>query len=161
MIQLNRTPIRIFIDMDGVMCDIAAAYQRIWADNPEIQFPQSVPGIFLNLDPIAGAKESIARLRQDSRFDVWILSAPSVRNPHCYTEKRLWVEKHFDYAFAKRLVLATDKGLLKGDVLVDDFAEGKGQDRFEGLLIQFGTAQYPDWDCVEAALYAQADQSGD
>lgn len=152
MSDLKRPPVRVYIDMDGVMCDIAAAYRRVWAKDPAVEYPQSIPGIFLSLDPIDGAKESIGRLRGDPRFDVWVLSAPSVRNPHCYTEKRLWIEQHFDYQFAKRLILCTDKGLLIGDVLVDDFANGKGQDRFDGQLIQFGTTKYPDWMCVESEL---------
>ena len=150
--QANRKSLRVYIDMDGVLCDIKAAYLEVWERDPQIEFPQSIPGIFLGLRPIPGALEVVNRLRWDTRFDVWILSAPSVKNPHCYTEKRLWVERHFDYQFAKRLILATDKSLLIGDVLVDDFDSGKGQDRFSGRLLHFGSGQFPNWRQVEETL---------
>jgi hypothetical protein len=103
-------------------------------------------GFFENLEPIDGAIESINQLRK--QFDVYILTAPSNRNPHCYTEKRLWIEKHFDYEFTERLIISSNKSLLKGDFLIDDYAEGKGQESFGGELIQFGTEKYPDWQAV-------------
>ncbi len=136
----------LHVDMDGVLCDIAKAYRWVYENRPEVEFPQSVPGLFENLDPIDGAIDAVATLR--SQYDVWILSAPSVRNPNCYQEKRIWVEKHFDYELAKRLILCTNKGLLKGDFMIDDHSEGKGQEVFDGELILFGSDLFPDWKSV-------------
>jgi 5'-nucleotidase len=66
-----------------------AGYERVRAIHPGIAFPQSVPGIFENLDPMPLAVDAVNRLRENDALDVWILSAPSVRNPHCYAKKRI------------------------------------------------------------------------
>ncbi len=143
--------------MDGVLCDIAAAYQAAARTHPDVAFPQSIPGLFASLDAIPGAIEAVAALRRDPRLDVWILSAPSTRNPACYSEKRIWVEKVFDYPLAKRLILASDKSLLRGDILIDDNISGKGQERFEGELIHFGSARYPTWSSVLEYLHQRVE----
>jgi 5'-nucleotidase len=83
-------------------------------------------------------------------LDVHILTAPSIYNPLCYTEKRLWVEDHLGFDAVNRLIIAPDKSLLRGDVLIDDQAEGRGQDCFKGSLMLFGSKQCPDWEtCVQ------------
>lgn len=147
-LQRGSSPLRVFVDMDGVLCDIAAAYQEAARTHPHVAFPQSIPGLFASLSVIPGAIEAMAALRSNPRLDVWILSAPSTRNPLCYSEKRIWVERVFDYPLAKRLVLASDKSLLRGDVLIDDNVSGKGQERFEGELIHFGSGRFPTWASV-------------
>lgn len=136
--------------MDDVLGAYAAAHTNAQRDNPEMTFPQGVPGFFLALAPIEGAIECVNELR--GLHDVFILTAPSTRNAHCYSEKRIWIERHFDYAFTKKLILSPDKGLLKGDYLVDDHVSGKGQERFEGMLIEFGSDSFPDWNTVLAYL---------
>ena len=77
-----------------------------------------------------------------------MLTAPSTKNPLSYTEKRLWIENHFSYPFTERLIISPNKGLFKGDFLVDDNTSGKGQENFEGELIQFGSQSFPDWTSV-------------
>ena len=133
----------LYIDMDDVLCDYTSAYQMIKDEQSEIEFPQSVPGFFENLVPKVNAVDSFLQLTDS--FDVHILSAPSVYNPLCYTEKRLWVENHLGFEFTHKLILATNKGLLKGDYLIDDYIAGRGQVNFEGDLIHFGSDEYPDW----------------
>ncbi len=133
----------LYIDMDDVLCNYTSAFQIIKAQQPEVEFPQSVPGFFENLKPMSNAVKSFLELAD--RFDVHILSAPSVFNPFCYTEKRIWVEKHLGFEFTYKLILATNKGLLKGDYLIDDYVAGRGQENFEGELIHFGSDKYPDW----------------
>ena len=129
--------------MDDVLCNYTSAFKIIKAQQPEIEFPQSVPGFFENLEPKVDAVDSFFNLA--SRYDVHILSAPSVFNPLCYTEKRIWVEKYLGFEFTHNLILATNKGLLKGDYLIDDYVAGRGQEYFEGELIHFGSDKYPDW----------------
>lgn len=131
--------------MDDVMCDFSAAHRAKRMDEG-LDFPQRFPGFFRDLAPIPNAIHSVNILRE--RFDVYVLTAPSIRNPHCYSEKRIWIEEHFGLEFTNKLILSPNKGLLKGDFLVDDHAEGRGQENFEGELIQFGTAEYPDWSTV-------------
>lgn len=140
----------VYVDMDDVLCAYSASHAKALLDNPSVRFPQGTPGFFLALQPIEGAIDSVNELR--TTFDVYILSAPSTRNPHSYSEKRLWIEEHFDYALTKRLILCPHKGLLKGDYLIDDHASGKGQEQFDGTLIEFGSAEFPDWTAVLAFL---------
>lgn len=137
---------RIYVDMDDVMCQFSAARREALRNEPHIEYPQSVPGFFLGLKPISGAVETVNRLRAD--FDVYVLTAPSTRNPHCYTEKRLWIENQFDYPFTKRLIISPNKALLKGNFLIDDHTEGTGQEDFDGTVIHFGSDAFPDWSAV-------------
>ena len=144
----------IHVDMDGVMCQLKSkeglslkdTYKKAMQDNPGITFPPPIPGFFENLDPIPGAIDAVNQLR--SWADVFILTAPPVKSPLCYTEKRLWIEKHFDLDFCEKLIITAHKELVMGDILIDDYTHGKGQDKFEGRLIHFGSEQYPDWDVV-------------
>ena len=48
----------------------------------------------------------------------------------------------------KQLIISPHKGLNKGHYLIDDRSNGQGQDEFEGLLIQFGSEAFPDWQTV-------------
>ena len=74
----------LYVDMDDVLCDYTSAYNTIKAQRPDIEFPQSLPGFFENLEPMDNAVLSFLDLAK--RFDIHILSAPSVFNPLCYTE---------------------------------------------------------------------------
>ena len=143
----------VYVDMDDVLCNYTRAQTQMRRQSPEVVYPQSVPGFFLNLEPLAGAIRAVTKLRE--AFEVYILTAPSTRNPHSYTEKRLWIEQHFDYAFTKRLILSPNKGLLKGDYLIDDRSSGNGQENFEGKLLQFGTATFPNWIAIEDYFLSQ------
>ncbi|WDP93177.1 MAG: hypothetical protein HUN04_06025 [Desulfobacter sp.] len=134
----------IYIDMDGVICKLTNKDLRMLIKQGHKHFP---PDFFLSLEPMPGAIEAVNRLR--SMADVYILTAPSVRNPLCYTEKRLWIEKQFDLELCHRLIISPNKALLKGDILIDDNIRGKGQDGFEGKLIHFGSEDCPDWDAVD------------
>jgi 5'(3')-deoxyribonucleotidase len=51
-------------------------------------------------------------------------------------------------SITEKLIISPNKGLLKGDILIDDIVEGKGQEHFEGELIHFGSAKFPDWESV-------------
>ena len=128
------------------MCDFTTAHTAALRSNPDVEFPQGVEGFFRSLVPIPNAIASISVLRE--LHDVYVLTAPSTRNVHCYTEKRIWIEQHFGYDFTKKLIISPNKGLLKGDYLVDDHRSGKGQERFEGMLVEFRSAEFPDWDAV-------------
>ncbi len=132
--------------MDDVLCDYTGAHGAALLAWPHVKFPQGVEGFFRDLHPMLGAIDAVNRLRSVS--NLFVLTAPSTRNPLSYTEKRIWIEEHFDYEFTKRLILSPDKGLLKGDFLIDDHIDGKGQERFEGKLIHFGTDAFPNWQSV-------------
>ena len=146
--SLRRNRMIVYIDMDDVLCHFESDKQRQIEANPDIAFPQSIPGFFENLKPIDGAIESVKKLIQSENFSPYILTAPSILNPHCYTEKRLWVEKYFGMDFVDKLIICSNKGLLKGDVLIDDYIEGRGQENFEGEFIHFGSEEFPNWEII-------------
>lgn len=142
----------VFIDMDDVLCDYAKAHKQHLLVHPEVTYPQSQYGFFTSLEPIEGGVENVKLLINDNRFSPYILTSPSYMNPLCYTEKRVWIERYFGLEFTQRLIISADKSLMKGDVLIDDNAQGNGQEKFDGTLIQFGTAEYPSWTKVMKRL---------
>ena len=144
---------RIYIDMDDVLCAYTSGFEEGRMKIPSIQYPQSCEGFFKNLQPLKGAVESVNSLRGSEVFEVYILTAPSTRNPHSYTEKRLWVEEYFDYEFTKNLIMCSNKSLLKGDLLIDDHASGRGQEHFEGDFIHFGQGIHDNWQSVMNTIY--------
>lgn len=138
----------IYIDMDDVLCDFTGAYNEHIQSCPKMKYPQAQVDFFRNLKPIKGAIKAFHKLSKLPNTDVYILSAPSEYNPISYMEKRIWVEKHLGFETVSRLILSPNKALLKGDYLIDDHTEGKGQDQFEGKLINFGSDEFPDWKAV-------------
>ena len=144
--------VRIYIDLDGTVCDIKKAVNdfrekntHLNTDSIQFKYPWSLPGFFLNLEPIPGAIENANQLISD--YDVWFLSRPSFKNTHSYTEKAEWVKNHFGYEMQKKLILCGDKSLLTGRILIDD-AENANQRGFMGIWLKIGSDQYPTWETV-------------
>ena len=142
----------VYIDMDDVLCDFTKEAKKDLKANPGIQFPQSQYGFFTKLPPLTGAIEAVHALLASAHYEPYILTAPSIYNPLCYTEKRVWVENHLGLEMVNRLIISPNKSLLKGDYLIDDNNTGRFQDEFEGQLLQFGTSAYPDWAAVREFL---------
>ena len=139
---------RIYVDMDGVLCDYWKRFHELQTNM--IRLPQTTYGFYTSLEPIEDAIETFNWLNEN--FDVWILTRPSYQNPMCYTEKRVWVEKYFGLEVAKKLIICWDKGLLKGDFLIDDTINVESkldlQTKFEGEFMHFGSEKTPDWKAV-------------
>jgi len=140
----------LYIDMDETLCDYFTPWHQAKKQKPDIAFSQSQTGFFLNLQPIDDAINAVNHLRK--HYEVYVLTAPSYKNPHCYTEKRLWIEKYFDLEFTRQLIICEYKNLLSGQILIDDNVSGKGQEHFQGRLMQFGSEQYPNWAAILDAL---------
>ena len=134
-----------YIDMDDTLCDFRGAFMREISKNKNIGYPQSQLKFFENLEPIEGAIGAYHILKR--HFDVRILTRPSIINPLCYMEKRLWVEKHLGFEECKNLFIAPDKTLLRGDYLIDDNPQ-KGLLVPEWKQILFGSEEFPDWEAV-------------
>ena len=143
----------IYVDMDDVIADYSSSYIHHQETMPNIEFPQSIVGFFETLNPIDGAIDAVNALINSESFDPYILTAPSTRNPLSYKEKRVWIENNFGYEFCKKLIICSNKGLLKGDILIDDNLTGKGQDKFEGKVLHFGSNEYPNWQSIQNTLY--------
>ena len=133
---------RIFIDMDGVLCDFYGAAKKALQDNPKQQFPQSQWGFFLNLKPLPGAIESFKLLSE--HFDVWVLTRPSYMNINCYSEKAYWIMENLGLEALKKTIMSCDKSIVKGSYLIDDQNNAK-QSEFDGIWIKFGDDMCPNW----------------
>jgi 5'-nucleotidase len=142
----------IYIDMDEVLAEFYKARSEALIRNPKMPYPQAEYGFFLNLEPILGAVSAVKALIESEEYDVYILTAPSIQKPLCYTEKRVWIEKYFGLDFTNKLIISPNKSLLKGDILIDDNKEDKGQEDFEGELIHFKSLSFPDWSIVRKYL---------
>lgn len=136
---------RIFVDMDGVLCDFFGPFLKSREENPGLKYPHSKIGYFKTLEPIPGAIEAFNELKK--HYDVWILTRPSFKNIHCFTEKAEWVLEFLGYDVLEKLIICGDKSLLKGDYLIDDNGQ-HGQRDFEGEWIEFASKEFPDWTSV-------------
>lgn len=132
---------QVFIDMDGVLADFDRAKLHYKKIDPSLEYPQATPGFFYHLEPVHGAIWSVKALEEVFNHEVLFLTAPSAKNPHCWTEKANWIEKHFGFQYLNKLVITERKELLwaPGRVLIDDYACGKGQEYWasKNSLIQF------------------------
>lgn len=135
---MDKKPI-LYVDMDDTICNYKLIHSIKLEKNPEIKFPQSQYGFFLFLPPIDDAIWFLNILKEN--YDIWILTRPSVQNPLCYTEKRVWVEKHLGMEWCHKLIISPDKALLKGDLLIDDVL----WENFEGEQIQYGKGEFTSW----------------
>lgn len=131
----------VYIDMDGVLCDYKGHFIKMVQENPKIPYPQSQYGFYVALPEIEGAIEAYKKLEE--KYDVWILTRPSYKNPLCYSEKRVWVEQHLSKEHCKKLIICYEKSLLRGSYLIDD-----NKYNFEGECILFGSDEFPNWSSV-------------
>lgn len=142
----------VYIDMDDVLCNFTEEYNKKLELMPDVMFPQSQYGFFTKLLPLPGSIDAVQAFLDSDKYDPYILTAPSVKNPLCYTEKRVWVENHLGFEMVNRLIISPNKSLLKGDYLIDDNNYGRFQNEFEGQLLQFGTSDFPDWTAIREYL---------
>jgi 5'(3')-deoxyribonucleotidase len=141
----------VFVDMDGVVADFDKT-ATIWAERMGIT-PQEFkdnkhyrqPKFYAELELIPGAKEAVMELGRF--YDVRFLSAPSWGNPDSFTEKRIWIEKHFGEFAHKKMDLTFRKDLAMGHYLIDDRTK-YGAGKFIGKHIQFGIDPFHTWDDV-------------
>lgn len=73
---------------------------------------------FADLPVIPGAVEGINALAEVA--DVWICTKPLEANTNCRDGKAQWVREHLGTEWEKRLIIAPDKSLIVGDILLDD-----------------------------------------
>ena len=149
----------LYIDMDGVVANFEKAISHHYPDwntlseemKASVTDPVcgNIPHFFLDLEPIDGSIESIQKL--SGIYDTYFLSAAMWNVPQSYTEKRLWIEKHFGNAFRKRLILTHRKDLNMGHYLIDD-RNSHGAVDFKGMHILFGSIEFPDWKTTEEFL---------
>ena len=152
----------VYIDMDNVLVDFQSGLDRMpedvkkeYADDGTGKpHYDDIPGIFSLMEPMPGAIEAIHELNKF--FDLYILSTAPWLNPSAWSDKLEWVQRYFgkdkDSIFYKRLIISHHKDLNRGDFLIDD-RKRNGAKEFQGELIEFGSAKYPDWPTVVEYLY--------
>ena len=145
---------KLFFDMDGVLVDFQSGIDKL-SDETKKEYEgrlDEVPGIFSLMDPMPGAIEAVKQLSEC--YDVYILSTAPWKNPSAWSDKIVWITKHFGDMFKKRVILTHCKHLVDGDYLVDDRAKN-GASEFPGKWIQFGSKNYPGWEEVVQYLISE------
>ncbi|SMO51600.1 5' nucleotidase, NT5C type [Fodinibius sediminis] len=137
----------IYVDMDNVLVDFPWGIDQL-SDDTRREYQgkfDEIPNFFRDLPPVDGAIDGFHRL--SGRYDTYILSTSPWNNPSAWTDKLLWVKDHLPEVGHKRLILSHHKNLNQGDYLIDDRkANGAGQ--FPGKHLQFGSAEFPDWEAI-------------
>ena len=112
----------LYIDLDGVVADFVSAMNSHPSRNqpPYDLDPDTIPGLFRNLEPIKDAIASVNKLLNSDKYEVYILSTAPWNNPSAWTDKRLWIEEQFGDKINRKLILTHRKDLVKGDILIDD-----------------------------------------
>lgn len=77
------------------------------------------PGFFEKLEPMPGAIEGFNALRKMGHDVIVATSIPEVA-VHAFDGKRRWMRKHFPDWSMKNFISCSRKGLLTGDLLIDD-----------------------------------------
>jgi len=145
----NGKLVRIYVDMDNVLCDYSLMYEKMLEKEPDIKYPQSQYKFFEDLEPILDAVESYKKL--SNHYDMRILTAPSIENRLCYTEKANWVFKYFGLDVLENLNISCDKSQFDGQFLIDDLLV-RGVSEFNHDInkehIHFGSKYFPNWETV-------------
>lgn len=81
-------------------------------------------GFYANLLPIPGAIDALREMARD--YAVKICTSPWLTNPTCIPDKIDWVARHLGDSWVDRMVFSKDKTIVKGDFLIDDKPEIKG-----------------------------------
>ena len=145
----------LYVDLDNTLVDFPSGIDRAHPDlraKHDGDFDE-IPGIFATMDPMPGAIEAYTEL--SAHFDTYILSTAPWANASAWHDKVLWVQRHFGFGKGsvayKRLILSHHKNLNRGHFLVDD-RKANGDGEFEGELIAYGSADFPDWATVTKYL---------
>jgi 5'-nucleotidase len=103
----NQQTARYFTDHMPIKAHRTAARQMIEA-----------AGWFNDLPVTPGALEGVRTLLERG-VDVWVCTKPLEANPTCRDDKGMWLRRHLP-ELEHKLILAPDKSMIRGDVLLDD-----------------------------------------
>ena len=111
---------------------------------PEINALFQEQGFFRSFVPIAGAIDALKEIQAEEGIEVFLCTAPIARSCYCQQEKVEWVRAHLDGSdgsasakrqrttdqgrtWVQRLVITSDKSLVRGDLLIDDAPVAKAE----------------------------------
>ena len=148
---MSKSPIRIAVDMDGVLADVATQFLRYHARDfgeekslgevagvEELDaFPHSrkhvyEPGFFRTAPVMPGSQETLKKL--NDRFEVFIVSA-ATEFPQSLPEKQSWLGEHFPFITWHQMVFCGSKTIIRADWMIDDHF--KNLDHFSGKTLLF------------------------
>lgn len=86
---------------------------------PLIEAICTAPGFYDSLAPIDGALNALAEL-VSAGFQVHICTTPLQSSKTCIAEKVEWIRTHLGESWLQKLIITSDKTLIKGDFLIDD-----------------------------------------
>lgn len=147
----------LYVDMDDTINLYTTHFIKL--REHQNHFPQAKEGFYIDIPPNEDAIKYVKLL--SSIYDIYFLTAPSLKNPHSYSEKRLWIEKYFGFDWVTKLIICNHKNLLMGDYLIDDLDCGKGQEGFTGELIQYTSSKFPTWEVIYEYLTKKQQQIKD
>ena len=142
--RLTATPL-VLVDMDGVLADLEAGFwrqfetyhpdgpKRVDADNRQFKLATQIdarwveavaaitnaPGFYASLPVVPGAAQALNAML-DAGWDVRICTAPLLTNPTCASDKFAWADQVLGQGWSRRVIIAKDKTLVRGDLLIDD-----------------------------------------
>jgi|TARA_B110000914_G_C15409540_1_gene421149 5'-nucleotidase len=137
----------LFIDMDGVIVDFLQSIDNHPEKDNYKGREDALPDVFLNALPMEHAIDSVGKLLDCGKYEVYIASTAPWATVESLTHKRVWIQKYFGDKLKKRLILTHRKDLLIGDYLIDDRLKN-GAGEFKGELLHFGYEKFPNWDSV-------------
>ena len=155
----------ILIDMDNTICDFdgevvrrftekfpgqtmlttSAATRKNWgiAEDVGESYSEEVKKIFResgfaeSLPPIAGAVNALKEMLAEG-YDVRLCTSPLIQAPHGAAEKLRWVRAHLGEEWVRRVVITSDKTLVRGAILIDDKIVVEGERVPKRMHIIFG-----------------------
>lgn len=137
---------RIHIDMDHCAVDFEKGKRNWLATFPDENYPHSHMEFWINLEPMPGFLESLRHL--EKKYDVFLLTAPSIRNRACWTGKAIWVFNNLGPAYLEKLIISYDKSQFSGAYLIDD-GNQNGQNKYNGQHIRFAHSnEFSSWPAV-------------
>jgi len=129
----------ILVDMDGILCRCVEKILRIhreeagvdatieqikgWHIGDYVDRGELInsyfdrPGFFRDLEPIPRAIPTMERLRH-AGHDLVVLTTPS--GGTSAQDKYAWLDQHLPWLGRQNVIMAKRKGLVRGDVLIDD-----------------------------------------
>ena len=107
----------LFIDMDGVIVDFMQSVKNHPDYKSETQEIDSLKDVFLNALPMHQAIDSVGKLLDCDKYQIYIASTAPWGNIESLSHKRIWIERYFGERLKKRLILTHRKDFLMGDYL--------------------------------------------
>ena len=141
----KKRPFTVLVDLDGVVADIDTAFNLAWAisypDRPIVPFgsrksakiPDDYPrefrkdiynvlaqkGFVQNMPEVPGATGALDEMLSKG-WEVFICSSPLRDYSFNVAEKFSWIEQHLGDGWPRRVIVAKDKTMVRGDYLIDN-----------------------------------------